>query len=145
MNIPQPNKGQPIDSSYISKIVATINDLSTKVSSKFSLSKVHTPSNGEISVRTSDIVVVGGYRLVPNTTSSTVTEVTQTHGFGMTFKYPPVVTVTPVIVDTSLSNKNVFVYVKDVTTSSATIVVRFSTIDTSSVGVNLIALGLPSN
>lgn len=143
MSIPQPNKGQPIDSSYISNIVSTINYLVTKVASKFSISNVHTPSNGELSVRTSDLVVSATYKVIYNSTSSTTTEQSVTHSFGTTFGYPPVVTVTPMIIDTSLSGKNVFVYVKDVTTSTATIVVRFSTVDTSSVGINVIAVGMP--
>jgi hypothetical protein len=145
MSIPQPNKGQPIDSSYISKIANAINELSTKVTSKFSVSKVHTPNNGQVSTRTSDIVMVGGYQRINNTSTSTVSEVAIAYGFGLTFKYPPVVTATPIIIDTSLANKNVFVYVKDVTTSSVTIVVRFGTVDTSAVGVNILALGLPTN
>lgn len=145
MSIPQPSKGQPIDSSYITKIVTTINDIVTKISSKFSNSNIYSSTLGtKAAIRTTDLVFVGGYEKVSNATGSTTNEVSQIHQFGVTFAYPPVVTATPVIINTSFSGKTVSVYVKDVTTSSATVVVKFSTVDTPEVGINLIAVGLPS-
>lgn len=144
MNIPQPSKGQPIDSSYIAKIVTAINDITTKISSKFSVSQIYGGGVANNSVRTSDVILAAGYETIRNTASSGTAEVSIVHNFGVTFKYPPVVTATPAISDNTLANKTVSIYTKDVTTSSATIVAKFSTIDTVNVDVNIIAVGLPN-
>ena len=140
-----PSKGQPIDSKYITDIVNAINAIQTQISSRSSRSVVSSSSTGNQTAKTSDLIVAAGFEKVINTTATTITEVSQTHQFGVTFQYPPIVTATPQIVDTTLANKTVTVYIKDITTSSATIVVKFSTTDSASVGVNIIAVGLPAS
>lgn len=143
MSIPQPGKGQPLDSSFISKIITAINDLSVKVSSKFSNSQIATAVAGNQIARTSDLVVDAGFEKVSNSTSSVNSEVIQSHRFGAVFKYPPVVTATPMI-DNTIVGKTINVYVKNVTTTSVDLVVKFGTADTTSTTINVLAIGLPS-
>lgn len=143
MSIPQPGKGQPLDSSYISKIISSINDLYTKVASKFSNSQIDTKDAGKQIAKTTDLMIDAGYEVVTNGVSSTTSEQSQLHRFGSTFKTPPVVVATP-MVDNTISGKVINTYVKDVTTTSATIVVQFGTVDTTSVTINVIAIGIPA-
>lgn len=144
MNIQQPSKGQPLDSDYITKIVNAINDLYSKVASKFSNSQVSSPTAKNQVARTSDLMVDAGYEVITNTTASNTSEITQSHRFGSTFRYPPVVTATPMI-DNTISGKTINVYVKNVTTTSVDIVVKFGTSDTTSVNINILAIGLPAS
>lgn len=143
MSIPQPGKGQPLDSSYITKIVTAINDLTVKIASKFSNSQIATPQSGKQIARTSDLVVDAGFETISNSTQNASAEVTQSHRFGSTFKYAPVVVATPLI-DNAITGKTINVYVKNVTTTSVDIVVKFGTTETASVNVNIVAIGLPS-
>ena len=143
MSIPHPIKGQPLDSNYITKIVTAINDLAVKVSSKFSNSQIATTNAGNQVARTSDLVIDAGFENITNSSTSATAEVQQSHRFGATFRYPPVVTATPLI-DNTISGKTINVYVKNVTTTSVDIVVKFGTADTTSVKVNILAIGLPS-
>ncbi len=142
MSIPQPGKGQPLDSSYISKIITAINDLTVKVASKFSNSQIYTTAGKQVA-RTTDLAIDAGYETVTNSTSSATSEITQSHRFGVVFKYPPIVTATAVT-NNNISGKVINVYVKNVSTTSADIIVKFNTADTTAVGVNIIAVGLPS-
>lgn len=144
MNMTLPSKGQPIDSSYIRTIVDNLNALSTSLSTQASNSQVYTQSTGNRILRTADLMVVAGYEKITNSSTATTTEVTRTHQFGLTFGTPPIVTATPVLTD-SVASKITNVYVTNITTTSVDIVVKFSTVDTSSVGVNLIAIGIKNS
>ena len=141
MSLKEPGQGQPLDSSYIANIVRAINDLYTMVASTFSNSQISTKESGKQVLKTTDVVMDAGYEVVTNSISSSNSEITQSHKFGSTFKYPPVVTATAMI-DNTISGKTINVYVKNVTTTSADIVVKFGTSDTTSTTVNILAVGL---
>jgi hypothetical protein len=89
--------------------------------------------------------MVGGYLTVTNSDSTSV-EGEVPFGYNYSdFAYAPVVTVSPIIIDTNTTDagRDVSVIITRVTTNRVEGVVRFNTTNTSSVGVNIIAIGIP--
>jgi len=144
--IPLPERGQPLDLTYIYQLASAINDLSDQVSpSTYKYVTVDTPSSGKQSVKTSEARVIAGFEEVTN--SSTVSagnERTFSYDFSNDFKFAPVVTATPVNVSNTEAGKDVTVVLKTVTTSRVEGVVKFNTSGEVSVGVNLIIVGIPN-
>lgn len=144
-NLPQPQRGQPIDYFYLSKIVETINALSKKASVNFTKSKIYTRAGDASSVNTAETMVVAKYQVVTSNEAVTAVSVrTATIDFGTTFKYPPVVTATIQSINQNNASKDAKVIITDVTTSRVSIIVNFDRNGTASVGVNIIAVGLPT-
>lgn len=145
--IPVPDRGQPIDVSYISQIVTAINELSSQVSSAtYKYASVDTVS-GKESLMVSDLKVVAGERFVYSAITSFTPETSESfsYSFGSDeYKYPPIVTVTPVIVDGSAVNQDVSVLITSVTRSAVSGVVNFNTSGSVSMKLNIIAMGVPS-
>ena len=141
-----PERGQPVDLSYLYKIVNAINDLYTQISSSsYNYITIDTPSDSRQTAKTSESKIVGGYVSVTNnTTYSAGDEQTFGYDFPGSFKYPPIVTATPLNIGGTPAGRNVSVVLKSVTTSRAEFVVKFNTSGVSSVVVNLIAVGIPN-
>lgn len=146
-NIPIPQQGQPIDYQYIYQIVNNLNDLSTKVTSQFSPSIINGKDNAAESHRLNDLAVVAGYTVVSNNNSAVTvkTEKAFRYDFGVTFKYPPVVTATPYFLAGGVAGRDVSIVITDTSTSSISGYVTFNSATTANVstGVNIIAVGIP--
>ena len=144
--IPLPERGQPLDLSYIYQIAQTVNELASQLSPTTArYTSVDTVSAGTQSVRTSDSRIVGGYVTVANnTTTSPDGEGSFSYNFN-DFAYAPIVTATPILIgDTAPeSGKDITVVITRVTTNRVEGIVKFNTIGVASVGVNLIAVGIP--
>jgi len=144
--VPLPERGQPLDVAYIYQLANTINDLSNQLSTSTSrYTTIDTVSLGPQSIRTADVRMVGGYLTVTNSDSTSV-EGEVPFGYNYSdFAYAPVVTVSPIIIDTNTTDagRDVSVIITRVTTNRVEGVVRFNTTNTSSVGVNIIAIGIP--
>lgn len=144
--IPLPERGQPLDLSYIYQIAQTVNELASQLSPTTArYTSVDTVSAGTQSVRTSDSRIVGGYVTVANnTTTSPDGEGSFSYNFN-DFAYAPIVTATPILIgDTATeSGKDITVVITRVTTNRVEGIVKFNTIGVASVGVNLIAVGIP--
>lgn len=142
-----PQRGQPLDVSYIYTLAQAINDLSQQVSSaKPKNSTIDTVNiGGKQNVNTSDVKIVAGYNLVAN--NSTVTagnEFPFSVTFDSAFKYTPIVTASPVNVGGTPAGQNLSVVVTSITASSVTGVVRFNASGNLSVAVHVIAVGIPN-
>jgi hypothetical protein len=145
-NIPIPQQGQPIDYQYIYQIVDTLNELSTKVTSKFSESKFQNKQGANETHRLNDMSMVAGYALVKeNADATSEKEIKFDYAFGVTFKYPPVVTVTPIMLQDTAAGRDVSVVIKDITTTNMNGFISFnaSKKGKASIGVNIIAIGVP--
>ncbi len=60
--IPLPERGQPLDLSYIYQVANAINDISAEISpSIYKYVSVDTPNAGRQSLRSSEIRMIGGY------------------------------------------------------------------------------------
>lgn len=144
--VPLPDRGQPLDVSYLYQLAEAINNLSNELSPTVAkYTTIDTVSSGKQSIRTSDARVIGGFKAVTNNSSNTTgTEEPFSYTFS-DFAYPPIVTATAITTDNqnSESSRNVSVILTSITTNRVDGYVKFNTIGTSSVGVNLIIVGIP--
>ena len=144
--LPVPERGQPLDVTYIYQIVKAINDLSTQVSpSTYKYVTVDTPNAGKQSVKASEARIIGGY--VQVTTSTTQTAGSSqpfSYDFPSEFKFAPVVTATPVNVGNTDAGKDVTVTLKSVSTSKVEGSIKFNSGGDTSIGINLIVVGIPN-
>ncbi len=144
--VPLPERGQPLDLSYIYQLANSINEIASELSPRVGrYTTIETVSAGQQSVRTSDARIVGGYVLVSNnSTTSPDSETTFSYPFS-DFQYVPIVTASPILTagSTTDSGKDVSVILTQVTTNRVDGVVKFNTIGIASVGVNILAVGIP--
>ena len=139
--VPIPQQGQPLDVSYIATLAEAINQLSEEGSAiaqgnNFILQGrlSETPSSFKLygaQVIAQEIILISG--------TSSIAE--QTINFSPNnFANPPIVTATLV----NPSDPEASVYVKNITSGSATVIVQFTGSENNSAAVNIIAMGIPS-
>lgn len=143
--LPLPERGQPLDLSYIYQVASTVNDLASAVSSTNSKNFVldSPDSSQKQSVKTSDGKIIGAY--VELATDSDViagnTELSGSYSFD--FKFPPIVTATVRDRKGTNAGSDAFVVIKDVSSGRVNFVVKFRTSGKVTVGVNLVIMGIP--
>jgi hypothetical protein len=144
--VPLPERGQPLDVTYIYQLAETINDLATQVSSAtYNYTTIDTVSAGKQSVKTSEARLIGGYvEVANNSTVSAGNEKTFAYDFPSDFKYAPIATATPINIGNTPAGQNVTVILKSVTTSRVEGVVRFGASGDLSLNVNIIVVGIPN-
>lgn len=144
--IPLPERGQPLDVSYIYTLANAVNDISTQISpSSNKYVSVDAPGVGRQNVKASEARIIGGsIDVVSSSTRNAGTESPFSYNFPTDFKYAPVVTATPINVGGTDAGKNVSVILKSITTSKVEGIVRFGTSGDLSVSVNLIVIGIPN-
>lgn len=142
-----PERGQPLDVNYLYELAQAINNLSAQVSpSNYKYVSVDTPSSGTQNVKASEARIIGGFAPVfQNTTAVLAGDVKDfTYTFPADFRYAPVVTATPVnIGEATTAGKNVSVIIRAVSPGKVEGTVRFNEGGNLSIGVNLIAVGIP--
>ena len=146
MKLPIPQKGQPLDVTFISDIVRSVNDLYDKVAIKVSAYANLWTVNGRKQVRSSEVKFVSGQvKINTEKTTSNDQYVDFEYRFDIAFKFPPVVTATPISVDrnASKSAKDATVILTEVTTNSVRGTAKFETKGDFSVAINIIAIGIP--
>jgi hypothetical protein len=144
--IPLPERGQPLDLTYINSLADAVNTLYNQVSvSTSNYASIDTTSQDKINLKTSEIGLVAGRVEVYNNATVTVAQEKDfSYNFTNNFKYAPIVTATPVNVGNTPAGKNVSVILKNVTTSRVEGVVRFGSAGDLSLWVNLIIVGVPN-
>lgn len=144
--IPLPERGQPLDVTYIYQLADTVNNLSTQVSSAtYNYTTIDTVSAGKQNIKTSEARVIGGYVEVANNSTVTASsEKSFSYDFPSDFKYAPIVTASPVNFGNTAAGQDVSVVLKSITTSQIQGVVKFGVGGTVSVAVNLIIIGIPN-
>jgi len=117
--IPSPEPGQPIDVSYIDQIVRAINDLSVQVSPAiYKYVTVDVPNFTSQSAKISETRVIAGYiDVVKSSNQSVGSQQSFSYQIKPEFKYPPIVTASPVNSGDTEAGKNVNVVIKKITTS----------------------------
>lgn len=144
--IPLPERGQPLDVTYISQMAQAINELSTAISpATYKYTSIDTPNAGRQNIKGSESRVIAGYVRVVN--SGTITageEKSFTYSFPGEFKYTPIATATALNTGNTVAGKNVTVVLKSITTSGLEGMVRFNTSGDVSIDVNLIIIGVPN-
>ena len=143
--VPLPERGQPLDVTYIYSLVDAVNDLSTQISSAtYNYTTIDTVTAGKQNTKTSETRIIGAY--VPIYSDATVTagnEKTFTYDLS-DFKYPPIVTATPVNIGQTPAGQNISVVLNTITTSRIEGAVRFGASGDLSLAVNLIIVGIPN-
>jgi len=144
--VPLPERGQPLDVTYIYQLAETINDVATQVSSAtYNYTTIDTVSAGKQNVKTSEARLIGGFvEVANNSTVSAGNEKTFAYNFPSDFKYAPIATATPVNIGNTPAGQNVTVILKSVTTSRIEGVVRFGASGDLSLVVNLVIIGIPN-
>lgn len=147
--ISYPQTGQPIDVSYISNIVAAVNQLSEEITpSSTKYVNVDTVTAGKQSVSISETKMIAGYvEVVSNTAVTAGSEKEFSYTFPADFKYEPIAVATPIMIGGSSSDagRNVSVVIKSISTSRVDGIIRFNANGNASVGVNLIIVGIPNS
>ena len=144
--VPLPERGQPLDVTYIYQLANTINDLSTQISSSTSnLTTVDTVSAGKQNIKTSQAKIVAGYvEIVNNASVLASSEKSFAYDFASDYKYAPIVTATAVNTGNTPAGQNVSLVLKNITTSRVEGVVKFGASGDLSLAVNLIIVGVPN-
>ena len=140
--VPVPQQGQPLDLSYISTLANAVNQLSEEGAARaqgnnFILrgSAISTPSSYKLygaQIIAQQISFAAG-------TSDTLEQTVSFSPYN--FKNAPIVTAT--LADSS-DNKAI-ISLKNINSSSATVVVKFPTSENNVTNVNIMAIGLPSS
>lgn len=143
--LPTPDRGQPLDVSYIYQIVEAVNDLSAQTSSATYKYAAIDTSNGVQNSLITETKMVAGETIIYQTPTSVTADSTQTfsYQFKGEFKYAPIVTATPVLLEGTSSGQQVSVIIQNISTSRVDGTIRFNTAGTVAVKVHLIAIGVP--
>ena len=143
--VPLPERGQPLDVTYIYQLAEAVNDISTKVSSAtYKSTTIDAGTAGPQSVKTSEAKLIGGYKEVANNKTVTASsEVPFSYSYS-DFKYAPIVTASPINVGGTPAGQNVTVTLTSVTTTKVDGIVRFNAAGDLTVGVNLVIVGIPN-
>jgi len=144
--VPLPERGQPLDVTYIYQLAETINDVATQVSSAtYNFTTIDTVSAGKQNVKTSEARIIGGFvEVANNSTVSAGNEKTFAYDFPSDFKFAPIATATAVNIGNTPAGQNVTVILKSITTSRVEGVVRFGASGDLSLIVNIIIVGIPN-
>lgn len=142
--IPTPDRGQPLDVSYIYQIVEAINDLSTQMSSStYKYASIDTTSGTQNSL-INEMKVVAGQISVSDESITVGKTASYNYSFKGEYKYPPVVVVTPQLQTVTAAGKNISVVVESVTNSRVDISVTYNTSGSASYKLNILAIGVPN-
>jgi hypothetical protein len=144
--IPLPERGQPLDVTYIYELAKTINDLSTEISSAaYNFTSIDNGPSIKENIKTSNARIVGGYvEIFTNSIVNAGNERAFTYSFQNDFKFPPIVTATALNIGNTEAGQNVTVVLQRPTTSKVDGFVRFGASGNVSLAVNLIAVGIPN-
>ena len=143
--VPLPERGQPLDVTYIYQVVDALNSLSTQVSdATYTYTDVDVVGADKQSLKTSNTKFIGKFKLVANTETVTAgQEKSYTIDYS-NFKFPPIVTLSIVNTSGTTAGANTSVVLTYVTTSQAGFTVKYGVSGTATIGINLIAIGVPN-
>jgi hypothetical protein len=146
--IPLPERGQPLDLSYMYSIVEAINSLASEsaaITQKNNFVLKGITGNRQTQKILNSQVIASYFDIVQATAVTAGTLRTEKIIFDPVFSAPPIVTATIVNTSNTTSSTNTTVTVSNVTASGCTLNIRFNSAGQASLGVNVIAVGLPRN
>jgi hypothetical protein len=144
--IPLPERGQPLDLSYIYAMAQAINDLAGEGSALTQSNNfvLQGQVGGNKSSKLLKAQVIGGYTTISATSVKSGDEYTSSISFNQAFSTPPIVTATVQNTSDTKSGTDVTLTIKSITSTDVTVSAKFGTTGVSTIGVNIIAVGLPS-
>lgn len=143
--IPLPERGQPLDVTYLYELADTVNKISSEVSSAvYKNTTVETVNGGKQTIKTAESRIVAGFKQVANNTVVTSgNEIPFSYDYD-DFKYPPIASATAVNIGGTQTGQNVIVVLKSVTTSRLEGIVRFGSSGEVSLNVHIVLIGVPN-
>ncbi len=136
-----PQRGQPLDVSYMYSLVETVNQLSEVVGDNQSMTKIIGSNGKSNTVATARSNILGITTNVA--TSKNVTAgMQEPFAINYNFKYPPIVVATPWNTGDTDAGKSVSVVITKVSTTSASFLVRYDTAGVATVDINVLAIGI---
>jgi hypothetical protein len=138
-----PQRGQPLDVSYMYSLVETVNQLSEIVGSNQSITEIKGSSGVPKTVATGRAVIYGVTKSVATSKNIISTDNEVTFNVDYNFNSPPIVVATPWNAGNTDAGKNVSVVITKVSNSSASFLVRFDATGVATVDVNVLAIGIP--
>mgnify|MGYP006270662541 CR=1 FL=1 len=144
--VPLPDRGQPLDVTYMYQLANAINDVADSVSTATSkYATIDTRTVGKQTFKIPDIRIFAGYTDIANAQTVTATQtIEKSIDFGVSFAYPPIVVASVINNNTQASGNSATVVVSSISTTSTSFRVRFDTAGEATVGVNFIAIGVPA-
>jgi hypothetical protein len=143
--IPLPERGQPIDVSYIYQITNAVNQLSDRVNTTgYNYTTVDTPSAGKQNIKTSETRIIAGSVLIPSGSQIADSTKSFTYSYSGNFKFTPIATATVVNTGLTPAGDGVSVVLTSVDANSLSGLVRFDRAGNVSTTVNLIIVGIPN-
>jgi hypothetical protein len=142
--ISPPERGQPIDVDYLYEIVNAINTINNQiVSTSNAESRVAgTSPSGTDAIKTSSLKFYAIQVPIPSrTVSADENQVVNVQFQPSGFLYPPIVTVTPIVQDSSDASQNVIATIKNVTTNGVDVIVVYKKAGQLDVDIHLLAVG----
>jgi hypothetical protein len=144
--IPLPERGQPIDVSYIYQITNAVNQLSDRVNTTgYNYTTVDTPSAGKQNIKTSEARIIAGSVVVSSNSSQTADSTKSfTYSYSGNFKFTPIATATVVNTGLTPAGDGATVVITSIDANSLSGLVRFDKAGNVSTTVNLIIVGIPN-
>lgn len=140
-----PERGQPLDVTYIYQIVDALNVLSTQVSdATYNYTDIDVVGAEKKSLKTSDTKFVGKFKSIANNETVTAGQEKDFSIDYSNFKFPPIVTLSIVNTSGTTAGSNTTVVLTSVSTTQAGFTVRYGVSGTATIGINLIAIGVPN-
>jgi hypothetical protein len=139
MRIQLPQNGQPIDYNYFSKMIDAINSIAEKITQ----SRVN-----DSTVKTQELQMAAQYKgIVSNEKVEAGTVKDFVVDFGIKFKTPPIVTITPQRSGTKTeASRQVIVVIDSISESSVSGKITFigTSNGAATIGLNIVAVGNPA-
>jgi hypothetical protein len=143
--VPLPERGQPLDVTYIYQVVEAVNFLSTQISdATYNYTDVDVVGGEKQSLKTSNTKFIGKFKSIANNETVTAGQEKSYSIDYSNFKFPPIVTLSIVNTSGTTAGANTTVVLTSVTTTQANFTVRYGVSGTATVGINLIAIGVPN-
>jgi len=133
-----PERGQPLDVNYIYEMVSQINSIENRIAIRNT--SVSTINNNTDTTSNLKFYAEQKALITSEAKANTTETITFTYP---RFKFTPVVTATVLNNSGSTSGDDVICTVRNLTTSTAAVVVRFNAAGKVDLFVNLIAIGIP--
>ena len=146
--LPVPERGQPLDTTYIYDIVKSINDLYTLLGSDSRVGHVGVYTKGPEGpqeMKTSEAQIEAGFTTVsPSSLQPAGTSLSWSYDFRKQFAYSPIATATAYNNTSTDSGKDVTVTINSITPSKIEGFVKFNVGGETPVGINILAVGKPT-
>lgn len=144
--LPLPERGQPIDVSYIYQVANAVNQLSDQVlTTGYNYTTVDTPSAGKQNIKTSETRIIAGSVTVTSNSSQTADSTkTFEYSYNGNFKFTPIATATVVNNGLTSAGEGATVVITKIDANGLSGLVRFDRAGNASTTVNLIIIGIPN-